>query len=152
MRLWNVATHQPIGAPLAGRHNAGCERGGVQPGRQAAGQRHADGTVRLWDVATHQAARQPPLPGHSGDLLEAVAFSPDGRLLATGGDDGTVRLWDPATGRAIGAAAHRPTPAAVVYAVAFSPDGKLLATARRRRHCAAVGPGHPAAVGAPLTG
>ena len=56
-----------------------------------------DKTARLWDPATGKHLRT--LTGHGG-AVEGVAFSPDGRLLAsrTGGSDKTVRLWDPATG------------------------------------------------------
>jgi WD40 repeat protein len=54
-----------------------------------------------------------------------VAFSPDGRLVASGPSDKTVRLWDSATG------ATRRTlegHSDGVCAVAFSPDGKLVAS------------------------
>jgi WD40 repeat protein len=62
--------------------------------------------------------------------VNGVAFSPDGKLLATADADGTVRLWNPATGHAIGSplAAGTGTGGAVT-GVAFSPDGNLLASA-----------------------
>ena len=56
-----------------------------------------------------------------------MAFSPDGRLLATASADQTVRLWDVTTGQPHGQPLTGHTDA--VYGVAFSPDGTLLATA-----------------------
>ncbi|MBV9313587.1 MAG: hypothetical protein JO100_07485, partial [Pseudonocardia sp.] len=69
------------------------------------------------------------LKGHT-NWVRGVAFSPDGRLLATTSYDRTVRVWDPATG------AHLRTLEGHtnwVNGVAFSPDGRLLATASRDR-------------------
>jgi WD40 repeat protein len=56
----------------------------------------------------------------------AVAFSPDGQLLASGDADGTVQLWNPASGQPVGSALPV---GGSVNAVAFSPDGRLLASA-----------------------
>ena len=59
---------------------------------------------------------------HLGQIL-CVAYSPDGKVIATGGDDRCVRLWDPATGKEL-----RELPVqGRVTSVAFSPDGQTIA-------------------------
>lgn len=61
--------------------------------------------------------------GHIADV-EEVAFSPDGKTLASAGHDNTVRLWNITTGRPIARFTIAPDERA--RAVAFSPDGRLL--------------------------
>jgi WD40 repeat protein len=81
------------------------------------------GEVRLWNL-TDSSPSELRLSAHSAPVL-SVAFSKDGKWLASGSGDNTIILWDTAT--------HQPRPPLTghkdpVLSVAFSPDGKTLAS------------------------
>lgn len=70
------------------------------------------------------------LPSGGGGGVNDVAFSPNGKLLATAdGGDETVRLWNPATDQVVGRPLIAGNKGKPVFSVAFSPDGRLLASA-----------------------
>src|SRR5262249_44253876 len=60
-------------------------------------------------------------------------FSPDNRVLASGGEDGTLRVWEFATGKERHQQQLTQKSMAGVRSVAFSPDGALLAVASRQQ-------------------
>lgn len=68
------------------------------------------------------------LTGHSGVLssVNAIAISPDGNTLASGGDDKNIKLWDLNTKKFLTSLLGHSQP---VTSVAFSPNGQILATA-----------------------
>jgi hypothetical protein len=87
--------------------------------------------VRIWGTADGRALMTISLgplldsSWNAPDGVDGLAFSPDGRRLATASTDNTARIWDAATGQPILKLAH----GGAVSAVAFSPDGRRLATA-----------------------
>src|SRR5947209_12089825 len=64
---------------------------------------------------------------HTGKVI-SVAYSPDGKMLASGGWDNLVRVWDAESGKELGRCQGHTD---AVWPVLFSPDGKLLASAGR---------------------
>ena len=104
---------------------------------------YSDTAVRLWPLGqtSEQTSEQTSdefdaepaaaltLEGHE-DWVRSVAFSPDGKLLATGSEDHTVRIWDIRTGKAGGNPLHvLQGHGGWIRSVAFSPDGRTIAAA-----------------------
>ena len=100
-----------------------------------------DGRVLVWSPEETQsvevARRLDGLPDPAGEFVEltghrgpvrTVAFAPDGKSLASGGQDNVIHVWDAATGKSMkqlrGHASH-------VRSCSFSPDGALLLSAGR---------------------
>lgn len=77
--------------------------------------------LKLIDVDTGKETAS--LKAHEGETITSLAFSPDGRLLATGGFDRRIRLWDTASGKLLNKLeGHK----VLIYSVAFSRDGQFI--------------------------
>jgi WD40 repeat protein len=78
--------------------------------------------IYLWDVKSQK--QMGILRGHTG-AVRTIAYSPDGNLLASGGQDSSIRFWDVHEQKQVGIIQNLE---GMVNSVAFSPDGKWLAS------------------------
>jgi WD40 repeat protein/DNA-binding SARP family transcriptional activator len=144
-RVWDAASGQELFSLVSGHHGA---VGGLafSPDGERLATGSDDGTLQVWRLSsesgsaqgghvTPQGARElfTLATGHT-DLIVAIAFSPDGKRIATASNDGTAKVWDVSTELDTGAnsgqelltfSGHTDQ----VRDVTFSPDGKLIATA-----------------------
>jgi WD40 repeat protein/predicted Ser/Thr protein kinase len=126
-----------VSATKTGRNNGSLRGGGAwraktalacsPDGRRLAGTDEELAAIALWDTQTHE--RTARLEGHTGPVY-SVAFSTDGRRLASASSDHTVRVWDLKTGECVAVLRGHTDE---VLAVAFHPDGARLASAGRDR-------------------
>jgi WD40 repeat protein len=83
----------------------------------------ADKTIRQWKVASNASTRSFQHP----NLVDAVAWSPDGKQLATACHDGIMRVFDVEKNAAVKTInAHTMPQAAAIYSVVWTADGKNL--------------------------
>jgi WD40 repeat protein len=111
-------------ALVLGLGSAGCG-GAVKPPASA---RTHDDVATPVAAETLSPALQIPRNRMTHDgVVTSVAYSPDGKTLASGGQDGTIKLWDVATGKERATFQGHPV-SDWVTSVAYSPDGKTLAS------------------------
>jgi WD40 repeat protein/tRNA A-37 threonylcarbamoyl transferase component Bud32 len=97
-------------------------------GKTLATAENRQNTVQFWDAETGKA-RSKPLAGHT-NWIHSLAFSPDSKLLVSGGIDTTVLLWDADKGELLRSLEGN---RGVINFVAFSPDGKTVAVSSADR-------------------
>lgn len=82
--------------------------------------RYGDACVKIFEARSNKLIRR--LEGHPG-IVRAIVFSPDGKIIASGGGDKLIRFWDPQTGTVTKTLADHTEK---ITALAFSGDGRRL--------------------------
>jgi WD40 repeat protein len=130
--VWDLATAKRLFRVDTSTHG-GVWRIALSPDGRLLAVLTGDWSLQLWDLRVGRPlsvipTRHVDAEGHHR-ASPHVAFSVDGRTIATGGDDGVVCLWEAATGGARGR--FQVTPESLVGALAFASNGRWLAAGER---------------------
>lgn len=120
VRLWDAATGQELRTIAGGRF-----RTFSSDGKRLVSS--AGKIAKVWDAGT--GLELATLQGHTNSVW-SVAFSPDGKRIATASYDKSVKVWDSTSGKEL---ANLTGHTAIVFSVAFSPDGNRLASGGQDR-------------------
>src|SRR5262249_54165075 len=127
VRLWDAEDGKDRG--LVGKQQDMALGVAFGPGEGSLVSVGRDRTVRVWDVekrAELHAYRPAEATAEEPKVVQALAYSSDGTLLAVGGEGGTIDLWNVKERKKSGTlTGHKDT----VYALAWSGDGSRLVTA-----------------------
>lgn len=137
---WDVEKREPIRKVKA--HELWIRRLVISPDDKTIASVADDMQCKLWNAETGEMLRQfsdhkPITPHDFPSMLHAVAFSPDGKFIATGDKIGHVAIWEATSGSKVATVEapglytwdpkQRRHSIGGIRSLAFSPDGKLLA-------------------------
>ena len=142
--LWDISKNRAAAVLTGYKEKEWDVQFAFSPDGQTVASGSRDGRVRSREVPNRPrsalkqlfsgAEKIPPRftrKAHNGEVNQ-LAFSPDGKTLATSGWDGKICLWDTNTGTALSKLTEHGHP---MTALVFSPDGKTLASAARHELC-----------------
>ncbi|MFZ6029765.1 MAG: CHAT domain-containing protein [Chloroflexota bacterium] len=129
-RVWDVVTGKELSRMV---HNDGVTSVAFSPDGKWVASGGCDeldpgllcmrGTARVWEATTGQEIAR---VDHGDNYVSAIAFSPDGKWVASGGSpwDSKVQVWEASTGQVV--SRMNTSHANGIWAIAFSPDGKWV--------------------------